>query len=102
MAGIQVFREGQKTKVQEEHDIVVVTHDGVRASERPKAVILDGDRLDVVEVERAWIETGVETTSDVIHGFVVRCFGGARFRLLYSDRYGWKSRLLPGPRLVRG
>jgi hypothetical protein len=63
-------------------------------------VVLNGERLEVRDIENRWVETGVDTTSDVIRAFVVRCKGGARFKLTHSDRAGWRGELLPGPRSV--
>lgn len=78
----------------------VITHDAYRAHQRPVAVIFEGERFDVLEIENSWIATGVETTSPVRRGFVVRCRGGARFELVHTDERGWNVKLLPGPRLV--
>ncbi len=82
------------------HEIEVITHDGYRANERPKEVVYNGERLFVTEVEEAWIETGVKRTDDVCYGFLVRCHGGARFRLLHVEHKGWRGELLSGPRLA--
>ncbi len=81
-------------------DIQVITHDGCRANERPKAVVFKGERLDVEEVEESWIETGIDRTSDVSYGFLVRCKGGARFRLVFVDNAGWSGAIIKGPRLA--
>ena len=83
-------------------DVQVITYDGHRANEKPKAVVWNGERLDVIDIEDRWIVTGVERTSKVIYGFVVRCQGGARFRLEYNKEDNWSAELLPGPRGVRG
>ena len=80
--------------------IEVVTFDGYRADERPSAVILDGRRLDVLEVERSWVESGTESTSEVFRGVVVRCRGGERFRLVFSERQGWKAEMLQSPKAI--
>ena len=64
--------------------------------ERPAAVVLDGERLDVREVEDAWIQSGVESGSEVVRGFVVRCERGLRFKLQYSEERGWRCEALPG------
>ena len=68
--------------------------------ERPSAVVLNGERLEVIEIEDRWISTGVDPASAVVRGFIVRCRGGARFRLIYNDEWGWKGELLPGPRSI--
>ena len=78
----------------------VITHDAYRANQRPVAVIFKEERFDVIEIERSWISTGVATTSPVRRGFEVRCRGGARFELVFTDDVGWAIELLPGPRLV--
>jgi hypothetical protein len=81
-------------------EIVVVSYDGHRLGERPRAVVLNGERLEIRDIENRWVETGVDYKSDVIRAFVVRCKGGARFKLIHSDRTGWRGELLPGPRSV--
>lgn len=78
----------------------VITHDAYRADQRPVAVVFEGRRFDIVEIEDSWIATGIETTAPVRRGFEVRCRGGARFRLVHSDRDGWSVEPVPGPRLV--
>jgi len=78
----------------------VVTHDAYRANQRPVAVVLGERRHDVLAIERSWIAAGVETTSEVRRGFLVRCRGGARFELVHTDAGGWRVEELPGPRLV--
>ena len=78
----------------------VITHDAYRADQRPVAVVFEGTRFDVAEIEDSWIATGVETTSPVRRGFVVRCRGGARFELVHVDQSGWRVKQIPGPRLV--
>jgi len=78
----------------------VVTHDAYRADQRPVAVFVDGERFDVLQIERSWIATGVETTAPVRRGFEVRCRGGARFKLVHIDGEGWSVDPIPGPRLV--
>ena len=74
--------------------IGIVSYDGHRGAERPKAVVRDGKRLPVVEVEDSWLETGIEADSDVIQVFRVRCEGGDRFEVTYSPRTGWEGRPL--------
>ena len=81
--------------------ICVVTYDGFRAGERPIAVIIDDERIDVKEIEDTWISTGVDPQSEVCYGFVVRCFGGMRFRLVYSEENGWRGKHLPGPTIIK-
>ena len=78
----------------------MITHDAYRSDQRPVAVIFEGRRFDVVEIEDAFIATGVETTSPVRRGFEVRCRGGARFKLVHTDGVGWSVEAVPGPRLV--
>ena len=80
--------------------ICVVTYDGYRAGERPIGVIVDGERFDVKEIEDTWISAGVDTRTEVRYGFVVRCFGGMRFRLVYGQESGWQGERLPGPAAV--
>jgi hypothetical protein len=71
--------------------IEVVSHDGYRGGERPAAVIEDGERLAVLAVEDAWIESGSEDGAEVCRCFAVRCAGGRRFRLVYSEESGWRG-----------
>ena len=78
----------------------VATHDSWRGGGTPVAVLADGERFDVTEIERSWIETGVATTAPVRRCFEVRCRGGARFALSHTDDGGWTAAPLPGPRLV--
>ena len=85
----------------EHSTICVVTYDGFRAGERPIGVVVDGERHDVKEIEDAWISTGVDTRSEVCYGYVVRCFGGMRFRLVYGQESGWRGERLPGPAAVK-
>ena len=82
-------------------DIRVLTYDGYRAGERPIGVIVGDERFEVKEIEDTWISTGVDPQSEVCYGFVVRCYGGTRFRLIYSKNRGWRGEHLPGPTLVR-
>jgi hypothetical protein len=71
--------------------IEVISHDGYRGGERPAAVIEDGERLAVLAVEDAWIQTGPEAGAEVLRCFAVRCAGGRRFRLTYSEESGWRG-----------
>lgn len=78
----------------------VHTHDSARARQTPIAVTYEGERLEIAEILDAWISTGVDTAAPVIHGFVVRCRGGARFKLEHHSVDGWRVEPVPGPRLV--
>ncbi len=89
------------TEVTELPAIRVLTYDGYRAGERPIGVIVDDEQFGVKEIEDTWISTGVDPKSEVCYGFVVRCHGGVRFRLIYSEDGGWRGRRLPGPILVK-
>lgn len=80
----------------------VITHDGHRADERPMAVVIGGERLDILRIEDTWMAAGVDEAAPVRRGFVVRCRGGARFRLVLTEGAGWEVTVLPGPRLVPG
>ncbi len=82
------------------HDIRIMAYSGYRADERPCAVVLDGQLLDIKEIEESWISSGIDPKSDVIRGFVVRCAGGARFRLVCNEKCGWTGELLAGPRII--
>ena len=75
-------------------EITIVAYDGHRAGVRPKAVIIEQLRMDVLETERAWVETGVDPVSPVIHGFVVRCEGAHRFLVLHHSDAGWSAKRL--------
>jgi len=81
-------------------DIQVISYDGHRARVRPRAVIFEGQRLEVKEIEDSSISTGIELKSPVQYRFVVRCYGGARFKLIYVDRDGWQAEMLPSLRLI--
>ena len=65
--------------------IRVVTYDGYRNQERPVEVELSGERFVVKEIEDSWIAAGVDPADEVTRGFVVRCVGGARFRIVHSE-----------------
>jgi hypothetical protein len=78
----------------------VITHDAYRADQRPVALVFEGARSDLMEIEHSWIAAGVETKTPVQHGFEVRCRGGARFKLVHTDGAGWSVVAVPGPRLV--
>jgi hypothetical protein len=80
--------------------IRVIAHDGYKANERPAAVVLDGERLEVREIEDSWIAAGVDPKTEITRGFVVRCDRGIRFRLKHCDERGWIGEVLPGPRLA--
>ena len=82
------------------HHIRVIAHSGYRGDERPIAVVLDGERLDVTDIENSWIASGVDPLDELRRGFVVRCRGGARLRLVCSDDTGWTGEVIPGPRLA--
>ncbi len=64
------------------------------------AVVLDGKQLAVVAIEDTWVAAGVDPKTQVTRGFVVRCKGGARFRLTHGDTTGWHCERLPGPCVV--
>lgn len=51
----------------------------------------------MVELIDAWISTGIDSTDPVEYGFLVRCIGGYRFRLIYAEHTGWSGALIPGP-----
>ena len=78
----------------------VITMDGQRVRQTPIAVIHDGQRFDITEIDHSWIATGVDTAAPVRHGYEVRCRGGARFKLVLTEGGAWDVSLLPGPRLV--
>ena len=81
-------------------DARVITHDSTRVGERPIVVVVDDTELEIREIEDRWISTGVDTSAPVIRGYIVRCQGGARFKLEHSSTNGWKITILPGPKLV--
>ena len=81
-------------------DDSVITYDGHRAFERPDAVIFKGKRHEVASSESLFISTGVETDSPVKRGFMVRCEGGARFKLVLTEGIGWEITPIAGPMLV--
>jgi hypothetical protein len=82
-------------------DFEVLTHDGYRAFERPRALIVGGARYEVSNIEQTWIETGVETDAPVLRVFVVRCEGGSRFRLELCNDTAWRVYALAGLRLIK-
>ncbi len=77
-------------------ELTVVSYDGHRGAERPRAVVQGGVRLAVRVVEDAWIESGPEAGDAVTRRFRVRCDGGRRFELVYSKEHGWSGRLIEG------
>ena len=78
----------------------VLTFDSSKAYERPITVIHEGIRYDITEIEDRWIATGVEASSPVFSGFVVRCRGGARFKLEHNPHTGWRVAELPSIKIV--
>jgi len=64
------------------------------------AVVVGGERLDIVRIEDTWMAAGVDEAAPVRRGFVVRCRGGSRFRLVLTEGAGWEVAPLPGPRLI--
>lgn len=82
----------------ESDPIEVLTLDSHKRRVRPRAVVWEGQQLFVAEVEDSFVATGLDPSSEVRHGWVVRCEGGARFRLVWSEELGWRGSLLPGPR----
>lgn len=78
----------------------VITYDGHRAFEKPKAVVFEGKRHEVASSESLFISTGVEADSPVKRGFAVRCEGGARFKLVLTEGVGWEITPILGPKMV--
>lgn len=81
--------------------IEVLAYAGYRGNERPQLVVLDGQRLPVVEIFDSWISTGVNPEDVVEYGYLVRCAGGYRFRLRFSEQNGWTGDIIPGPHSMR-
>ena len=75
-------------------DISIVAYDGHRAGVKPKAVLIENHRMDVLDIERAWVETGEDPLSPIIHGFEVRCEGEHRFLILHHSDAGWSAKRL--------
>lgn len=46
-----------------EEEITVAAYSGYRAEETPRELILHGNKVEVVEVLKAWIEEGAESRS---------------------------------------
>ena len=82
------------------HQSKVLTFDSAKAYERPMAVIHEGTRHEITEIEDRWIATGVDASSPVFSGFVVRCRGGARFKLEHNVHTGWRINELPSIKIV--
>ncbi len=80
--------------------IRVIAYCGYRGDERPAAVVLDGERLEVTDIEDSWIAAGIDPRDEVRRGFVVRCLGGVRLRIICRDDTGWTGEIIPGPRLT--
>ena len=76
-------------------DYRVLTYDGYKGAERPRAIQAKGETLTVVEVEDAWVAAGVDPESATTHTFVVRCEAGERFRAVYDPDTGWQVSPLP-------
>lgn len=81
-------------------NLKVIAHAGYRGDERPIAVIMEDGRYEVIEVEDSWIASGLNPNTETTRGFIVRCKGGARFRLVHGEESGWLGQLLPGLRIV--
>jgi hypothetical protein len=75
--------------------IRVVAYDGHRANVHPRGIIEENTHFIVTDIENEWIETGAEPSSPVIHGFVVRCNGGERYRVQLHSECGWSAERLP-------
>lgn len=82
----------------ETEPLEVRTYDGHKRRVRPLAVTFEGAERLVVDIEDSFVAAGIDPASEVRHGWVVRCEGGARFRIVWSQTRGWTGRLLPGPR----
>ena len=78
----------------------IIPYDGHRSGVKPMKIIDEKHTRDILEIEQSWVETGVELESPIIHGFVVRCIGGARYRIIHHSEDGWFASELPGPRIV--
>ena len=76
--------------------IRIIPYDGHRAGVKPLKVVDESRTLDVLEIERAWIETGEDPKSPVIHTFIVHCTGGRIYRVRHHSEDGWSAvRQLP-------
>ena len=80
----------------DEGSIRIIAYDGHRADVRPKKIVDNDLTLDIIDIEDAWVETGVDPASPVIHGFVVRCSGGRRYRVRHRSDGGWSAERLTG------
>ena len=81
-------------------EIRVQAYAGYRGNERPIAVLYGDKKLQVVDIIDSWISTGVNTKDAVEFGYLVRCSGGQRFKLIFSEEAGWTGDEIPGPRAV--
>lgn len=80
--------------------ILVQAYSGYRGNERPLAVLFGDKKLPVLDIIDSWISTGVRPKDAVEFGYLVRCSGGYRFKLIFSEEAGWRGEEIPGPRAV--
>ncbi len=64
--------------------VEVECYSGYRAHERPRVVIRDGERLEVVEVIDRWYEGDPVGTRPALDYFKVRCADGSELLLRYN------------------
>ena len=71
-------------------DGTVECYAGRHYPDRPTAFQWEGERLEVVEVERNWRTQGIEYSNPVLYHYRVRTTAGY-FHLIYdSDRDAWR------------
>ena len=67
-----------------EAKIEVITYSGYRGEETPRAFILRGKRIEVVQILRRWLEEGVEQRTRK-RCFEVRGSDGREHRVYYDE-----------------
>jgi len=64
--------------------IEVITYSGSRGEERPKAFFIHGERIDVVEILRRWIDEDVEQRARK-RFFIVKASDGYVYTLYFDE-----------------
>ena len=68
-----------------EEKIEVIAYSGYRGEETPRILLLQGKRVEVLEILNQWIEEGVENRARK-RFFQVRGSGGSRYRIYYNEK----------------
>lgn len=70
-----------------EEKIRVIAYSGHRGEEAPRAFMLGGRRIEVVEIEESWIEEGIGDRATK-RFFKVKGSDGGMHRIFYDEKTG--------------